>query len=67
VALIVVGVGAAVLTAASLAIVTERFRGSRRSLAVAVWAGTGTIVGGLGPSTGRRDEPGPGRGRRIVA
>jgi EmrB/QacA subfamily drug resistance transporter len=52
VALIVVGIGAAVLTPASLAIVTERFRGSQRSLAVAVWAGTGTIVGGLAPAVG---------------
>jgi EmrB/QacA subfamily drug resistance transporter len=52
VALIAVGVGAAVLTPASLAIVTERFRGSRRSVAIAVWAGAGTVFGGLAPAVG---------------
>ena len=50
--LIVVGVGAAVLTPGSLAIVTNGFRGSRRAMAVGVWGAASALFSGLGPALG---------------
>src|SRR5207302_2008558 len=41
--LVGVGIGAAVLTPASLAIVTNSFRGERRGLAVGVWGGASAL------------------------
>jgi EmrB/QacA subfamily drug resistance transporter len=52
VAMIVIGVGAAVLTPGSLAIVTEGFRGSRRGLAVGIWGGATALFSGIGPAVG---------------
>ncbi len=52
VALIVVGVGAAVLTPASLAIVTNAFTGTRRGLAVGIWGGATALFSGIGPAIG---------------
>src|SRR5207248_1832127 len=50
--LIAVGVGAAVLTPASLAIVTDAFRGSRRGMAVGVWGAATALFSGVGPAIG---------------
>jgi MFS family permease len=50
--LIVAGVGAAVLTPASLAIVTEEFRGKRGGMAVGVWGAASVVVSGIGPAIG---------------
>src|SRR5512142_2558685 len=50
--LIGVGVGAAVLTPASLAIVTDAFRGERRGMAVGVWGASTAIFSGIGPAIG---------------
>src|SRR5438874_934996 len=47
-----VGIGAAVLTPASLAIVTNSFRGERRGLAVGVWGGASALFQGIGPAIG---------------
>jgi EmrB/QacA subfamily drug resistance transporter len=52
VALIACGVGAAVLTPASLAIVTDAFRGARRSTAVGVWGAATAIFSGIAPAIG---------------
>lgn len=51
-ALIVAGIGAAVLTPASLAIVTDAFRGERRGMAVGVWGAATALFSGLGPAIG---------------
>jgi MFS family permease len=50
--LIAVGVGAAVLTPASLAIVTNSFRGERRGMAVGVWGAATALFSGIGPAIG---------------
>jgi EmrB/QacA subfamily drug resistance transporter len=50
--LIVAGMGAAVLTPASLAIVTEEFRGKRGGMAVGVWAAASVVFSGIGPAIG---------------
>ena len=47
-----VGVGAAVLTPASLAIVTDRFRGERRGMAVGIWGASTALFSGIGPALG---------------
>ena len=52
VSMIAVGVGAAVLTPGSLAIVTEEFRGSRRGVAVGIWGGATALFSGIGPAIG---------------
>jgi MFS family permease len=46
------GVGAAVLTPASLAIVTESFRGERRGMAVGLWGAATALFSGIGPAIG---------------
>src|SRR5829696_3638962 len=51
-ALIVVGIGAAVLTPGSLAIVTNAFRGGRRAMAVGVWGAASALFSGFGPALG---------------
>jgi EmrB/QacA subfamily drug resistance transporter len=52
VSLVVVGAGGAVLTPASLAIVTDTFRGEGRGLAVGVWGGASAVFGGIAPALG---------------
>lgn len=52
VGLVVVGIGGAVLTPASLAIVTNSFRGKSRGLAVGLWGGASALFGGIGPALG---------------
>jgi EmrB/QacA subfamily drug resistance transporter len=50
--LVAVGVGAAVLTPASLAIVTDRFTGASRGMAVGVWGASTALFSGIGPAIG---------------
>src|SRR5438270_8499854 len=52
VGMILVGVGAAVLTPASLAIVTDRFRGASRGTAVGAWGAATALFSGVGPAIG---------------
>jgi EmrB/QacA subfamily drug resistance transporter len=52
VGMIAVGIGAAVLTPASLAIVTDRFTGSSRGMAVGVWGASTALFSGVGPAIG---------------
>jgi EmrB/QacA subfamily drug resistance transporter len=52
VGLVLAGIGAAVLTPASLAIITDAFRGERRGLAVGVWGAATALFSGLGPFIG---------------
>ncbi len=52
VGLVVVGIGAAVLTPASLAIVTDRFRGASRGAAVGAWGAATALFSGIGPAIG---------------
>jgi EmrB/QacA subfamily drug resistance transporter len=52
VGLIGVGVGGAVLTPASLAIVTNSFRGAQRGMAVGVWGGASALLSGIAPAIG---------------
>jgi MFS family permease len=52
VGLVGVGVGAAVLTPASLAIVTDGFRGQQRGMAVGVWGAATALFSGIGPAIG---------------
>ncbi|HEU4656375.1 MAG TPA: MFS transporter [Capillimicrobium sp.] len=51
-AMLLTGVGAAVLTPASLAIVTDAFRGDRRGMAVGVWGAATALFSGIGPAIG---------------
>jgi EmrB/QacA subfamily drug resistance transporter len=50
--LIGAGIGAAVLTPASLAMVTDGFRGERRGLAVGVWGAATALFSGVAPAVG---------------
>jgi EmrB/QacA subfamily drug resistance transporter len=50
--LVGVGAGGAVLTPASLAIVTGSFRGVRRGMAVGVWGGASALFSGIAPAIG---------------
>ncbi|HEY8581287.1 MAG TPA: MFS transporter, partial [Capillimicrobium sp.] len=52
VAMLLTGVGAAVLTPASLAIVTDAFRGERRGMAVGVWGAATALFSGIAPALG---------------
>lgn len=52
VGMVAVGVGGAVLTPASLAIVTDSFRGERRGMAVGVWGGASALFSGIAPAIG---------------
>jgi EmrB/QacA subfamily drug resistance transporter len=51
-AMLLTGVGAAVLTPASLAIVTDQFRGERRGMAVGIWGAATALFSGIGPAIG---------------
>lgn len=46
------GMGAAILTPASLAIVTESFPGERRAMAVGVWGAASAFFSGIAPAIG---------------
>jgi EmrB/QacA subfamily drug resistance transporter len=46
------GVGGALLTPGSLAIISASFRGSDRSAAIGAWSGLGGVAGALGPFLG---------------
>jgi EmrB/QacA subfamily drug resistance transporter len=50
--LAVTGMGGAVLTPASLAIVTNSFRGESRGMAVGVWGGASAMFSGVAPALG---------------
>jgi EmrB/QacA subfamily drug resistance transporter len=50
--MILVGIGAAVLTPASLAIVTDRFRGESQGAAVGAWGAATALFSGVGPAIG---------------
>jgi EmrB/QacA subfamily drug resistance transporter len=50
--LVVTGIGGAVLTPASLAIVTNHFRGSSRGMAVGIWGGATALFSGIAPALG---------------
>jgi EmrB/QacA subfamily drug resistance transporter len=50
--LVVAGIGGAVLTPASLAIVTNHFRGPSRGMAVGVWGGSSALFSGIAPALG---------------
>ena len=52
VGLVVTGMGGAVLTPASLAIVTNSFRGESRGMAVGVWGGASALFSGVAPALG---------------
>lgn len=52
VSLVGVGIGGAVLTPASLAIVTQGFRGKSRGMAVGVWGGASALFSGIAPAIG---------------
>jgi EmrB/QacA subfamily drug resistance transporter len=52
VGLAIVGVGAAVLTPASLAIVTNSFRDERRGMAVGLWGAATALFSGIAPAIG---------------
>ena len=54
------GVGAALLTPGSLAILQASFRGSDRARAVGAWSGLGGAVGAVGPFVGGWLVDGPG-------
>jgi EmrB/QacA subfamily drug resistance transporter len=50
--MILIGVGGAVLTPASLAIVTNKFRGTSRGMAVGIWGGASALFSGIAPAIG---------------
>jgi EmrB/QacA subfamily drug resistance transporter len=50
--LVVAGIGGAVLTPASLAIVTNHFRGPSRGMAVGIWGGSSALFSGVAPALG---------------
>ena len=54
------GVGGALLTPGSLAILQASFRGSDRAAAVGAWSGLGGVAGAIGPFVGGGLVDGPG-------
>ena len=50
--LVVTGIGAAMLAPASLALITDAFRGERRATAVGVWGAAGAFLSGIAPAIG---------------
>jgi EmrB/QacA subfamily drug resistance transporter len=52
VAIVVMGAGAAILTPASLSIITDAFEPEQRGTAIGIWAATGVLVTGVGPAFG---------------
>ena len=52
VAVVVMGVGAAFLTPASLSIITDAFEPAQRGTAIGLWAASSALVSGIGPALG---------------
>ena len=52
VAVVVMGVGAAVLTPASLSIITDAFEPEQRGTAIGLWAASSALISGVGPALG---------------
>jgi EmrB/QacA subfamily drug resistance transporter len=52
IAIVIMGVGAAVLTPASLSIITDAFAPEQRGMAIGLWAASSALVGGVGPALG---------------
>jgi EmrB/QacA subfamily drug resistance transporter len=52
VAIVAMGVGAAILTPASLSIITNAFEPEKRGTAIGLWAASSALVGGVGPALG---------------
>jgi EmrB/QacA subfamily drug resistance transporter len=52
IAIVVVGAGAAILTPASLSIITDAFEPEQRGTAIGIWAAAGVLVTGVGPAFG---------------
>jgi EmrB/QacA subfamily drug resistance transporter len=52
VAVVAMGVGAAILTPASLSIITDAFEPAQRGTAIGLWASASALVSGLGPALG---------------
>jgi len=52
VAIVIMGVGAAVLTPASLSIITNAFEPEQRGTAIGLWAAAGALSSGVGPALG---------------
>jgi EmrB/QacA subfamily drug resistance transporter len=52
VAVVAMGVGAAILTPASLSIITDAFEPAQRGTAIGLWAAASALVSGVGPALG---------------
>lgn len=52
VAIVLMGAGAAILTPASLSIITDAFEPEQRGTAIGIWAAVGALVSGVGPALG---------------
>jgi EmrB/QacA subfamily drug resistance transporter len=52
VGMVIAGIGAAILTPASLAIITQAFTGSRRATAIGVWGSATAVFSGIAPAVG---------------
>jgi EmrB/QacA subfamily drug resistance transporter len=52
IAIVVMGVGAAILTPASLSILTDAFEPAQRGTAIGLWAASSALVSGVGPALG---------------
>jgi EmrB/QacA subfamily drug resistance transporter len=52
IAIVAMGVGAAILTPASLSIITDAFEPAKRGTAIGLWAATSALVSGVGPALG---------------
>ena len=52
ISVVIMGVGAAVLTPASLSIITDAFEPAQRGTAIGIWAASSALVSGLGPALG---------------
>lgn len=52
VAVVAMGVGAAILTPASLSIITDAFEPAQRGTAIGLWASASALVSGVGPALG---------------
>jgi EmrB/QacA subfamily drug resistance transporter len=52
IAVVAMGVGAAILTPASLSIITDAFEPAQRGTAIGLWASASALVSGVGPALG---------------
>src|SRR6266511_4014678 len=52
IAIVAMGVGAAILTPASLSIITDAFEPAQRGTAIGLWASASALVSGVGPALG---------------